>query len=669
MVQPLLIHLIFHPASKEARSLAIDLHGAFNDDPILPGLRLPTVVVPEDGTNAAPTRYDLNGAERSVVIVLADDNMAADRPPAGRVSWPEFVADLADRCGDDRHRFLPVQLSQYAWPLHARLEGTNFIRAWGEPAGNRTAWTERRIVIEICRFLLGEKRGEQAPVRIFLSHAKQDINTEPKLFDALVQHLNATQPVSTWVDSGKIEAGKDFGSAIEAGICDSAVLVLETTNYSSRPWCRRELLVAKQLARPVVVVDGLKGLDVRSFPYSGNVPVMAWAQDGAQRAVDLLLKEWLRHLYMRKLLEGQKRPKDCVLPAPPELATIVALPGNSAVLYPDPPLGDEELAILAPLGHSIETPLQRAGSDRTLREKKIALSISASDAIEAAGLLLAHLDQAFLEISRYLLVKGATLVYGGNLGSGGYTTALFELVRAHQSQSGLPPAERIVNYVGWPTPFPLDKRAEFSQQASFVRIARPAGIAAFEPETFVEEPGFFAPTNPARRYAWSRGMTAMRELQTANIAARIVLGGKAGPSITTLPNGEKQTTWYNGRVPGVLEEALLSLKAKQPVYLCGGFGGVAAMLGELLQGRVPEQFTWDYQRQAPYSDELRALYKQDGIAWEDYGEQAQMCKDIGLAGLSRCNHLSEDQNLELLGSRDLQRIIALLLDGLTRALV
>jgi hypothetical protein len=225
----LMIHLLFNPASIRARALATKLHRALNNDPMLPGLRVPTVLLAEDGTNLPPANHDLEEAENSVAVLLADDYMVVEEAVLeGRRSWGEFAADLAERCANRRHRFLPVQLSEAAWPLHERLNTTNFIRAFAQKDAERDAWIERRLVIEVCRFLLGEQRGAQAPIRVFLSHAKQDIETEPKLLEAVVAHLNATQPVETWIDSSKIEAGKDFAEAIEAGVRDCAVLILAT---------------------------------------------------------------------------------------------------------------------------------------------------------------------------------------------------------------------------------------------------------------------------------------------------------------------------------------------------------------------------------------------------------------------------------------------------------
>jgi hypothetical protein len=648
--------------------LALTLHRALNNDSALPGLTVPTRILVEDGTKLPPPDHSLDEAEHSVVIVLADDKMVVEEDiPAGRIPWPTFVADLAEKCADGRHRFLPVQLSANAWPLDARLETTNFAPAHKEKSEERAAWVERRIVVEICRFLLGKEPGTTVPITVFLSHAKQDIDKKPYLFNELVKHLQATQPVSAWVDSGQIQAGTSFAAAIEDGVSKAAVLVLLTSSYSGRAWCRREVLFAKKNGRPLVVADGLDGIDIRTFPYIGNVPMLSWSHDGAQRAVDLLLKEQLRHLHVRKVLQQARKDGDCVLTGPPELTTLVSVAKATNVLYPDPPLGDEEIEVLKSLDHRIETPLQRLAANRTLSGQKIALSISESDAPARSGMFPEHLNAASLEISRHLLVKGASLAYGGHLGGAGYTLALFDLVRAHQQMSGLPPVERIINYAGWPLPLTDDDRAKYRGSAKFVRTDVPPGVAELEPQTFVPEPAYFPADSAVRRFAWARGMTLMRERQTADVRARIAIGGKVGPTVTAQADGGKKAAWYSGRIPGVTEEIMLTLQAGKPLYLCGAFGGAAALAIELLEGRVPQEFTWDFQKQAPHAEAMRGLYVQHGIEWLDYPQMAKIFGDTGVAGLSRANHLSDDENRELFRCRDVPRLIELLLLGLMRA--
>ncbi len=665
---PLLIHLIFHPQSSEARSLAHAFYQALNSDPVLPGLRIPTVLAVEDGTGLPPVRHDLDEAEHSVAVVLADDHMVLEQPvPSGRVSWPQFVADLWKQCDSGRHRLLPVQLSDAAWPLHECLSEVNFLRALQPDPEERSHGLQRGLIIEICRFLMGHARGERAPVRIFLSHAKQDIDAQPGLFNAIAAHLQATQPVEAWIDSGGIEPGANFRKRIEDAIEQSVVMVLSTVSYSSRPWCRREVLFAKRHGRPLVVADGLQGIDVRSFPYTGNVPVMAWSAEGASRAVDLLLKEVLRIEHAKRLLQRQQQGQDVLLTSAPELVTLAGLPNGQRVLYPDPPLSDEEAEVIEPLGLQLQTPLLRAAAQRQLVGREIALSISESDDLAQQGLFPEQLDEALLDISRHLLVQGATLAYGGHLGSTGYTVALFDLVRAHQAVTALPPVERIVNYVGWPLPLqtlPVKQRADLQKVATWLRTPRPPGVEALEPATFLEEPAYFAADTAARRYAWARGMSAMREQQSRETDARIVIGGKVGATVTALPDGSKQAKWYTGRIPGVVEEAIGTLKAGRPLYLCGAFGGAAGLLVDLLEGRARSEFTWDFQKQAPYSDEMRDLYTRQGVAWSDYPEMTAFLAGFGVAGLAKVNGLSVESNRELFRSRDLPRIVELLLQGL-----
>lgn len=668
---PLLVHLVFHPDSVHARELAVLLHRSFNSDPLLPGLRVPTVMLSEDGSGLPPEIHNLDEAQHSIVIVLADDFMLVGEGQEGRISWPDFVLNLAKLCAVPNHRFLPVQLTKNAWPLHDELKETNFIAAHLQDAPLLQQWLERRLLIEVSRFLLGKARGEDAPVKLFLSHAKHDIGLEPKLFDAMVAHLQATQPVQAWVDSGQIQAGRSFKESIESAVQTSAVMVLTTAAYSGRPWCRREVLLAKKHGRPVVVVDGLNGIDVRSFPYVGNVPVISWGEDGARRAVDFLLKEIVRIEHAKLVLAGQAQHDDVVLSSPPELLTLAQVPVGASVLYPDPPLSDEEEEALAPLEKKLSTPLQRIGAHRVLDKQKIALSISESDDIRRHGLLPEQLDDAMVEISRHLLVRGAVLAYGGHVGSDGYTSALADLVAAHQSLSTLPQLERIENFIGWPLPFakmPVGRKAELMKLVTFVRTPRPDGVEKLDPQIFLAEPEFFPADSPARRYAWARGMTAMRVQQSSQTMARIVIGGKVGPTETAQPDGGRQQSWYLGRIPGVVEEAISTLQAGRPLYLCGAYGGAAALLIDLIEGHARDDFAWDYQKQAPHAEAMRALYDQEGVQWFDYPEMAKYLSDLGVSGLSRLNGLTEAQNRTLFRLRDESALVELLLEGLGNAL-
>jgi hypothetical protein len=160
-------------------------------------------------------------------------------------------------------------------------------------------------------------------------------------------------------------------------------------------------------------------------------------------------------------------------------------------------------------------------------------------------------------------------------------------------------------------------------------------------------------------------MSAMRERQTGEVDARVVLGGKLGPTKSAAPDGSRAVAWYSGRIPGVVEEALLTIKRGQPIYLCGAFGGAAAAIAALLEGGTCGELTWDFQKQAPFSAEMRDLYNQRRISFWDYAAITDFLAKTGIAGIALHNGLDEEQNRELFRCRDLDRLTTLILTGLS----
>lgn len=667
---PLLVHLVFHPHSTVAREHAECLHQTLNEDPSVPGLRIPTRFTPEDETSLPPVGcHYFDQAERVFVIVLADDFLNAEYDkalPPGRQDWGPWIADLSEACSQtpDR-RFVPFQLSSSAWPLDKKLERISFARVYDVEPEKQEEWMKQRLLIELIRFLkntaLASEKPQETTVKAFISHATRDLNQEPEVVRNLIRSLTGDQPVSPWLDAGQIGPGDNFEEAIKEGISSSALLVVLTDTYSSREWCKKEILLAKRLQRPIVLISALQSHEIRSFPYAGNIPVLRW-NNNPEAATHLMLKETLRQLQAETLLKQQAIPDDIVLTSAPELATVVAI-GGKKFLYPDPPLGQEEFDLLAKTGAVVETPLQRFARNRALEKVQIAVSLSESDDIARYGVGLTHLDRAAIEISRYLLLAGASLCYGGHLGDEGYTLALFELVRAHPVE-GLPPFQRIINYVGWPLPLTTEQRAKYKAVAQFHRMPRPADLSEADAPEFVDpiEKFFLDETSPLHRFAWARGMSEMREAQTNDVKARIVLGGKMGPTIGVQPNGDLLEKWYKSRIPGVLEEVLISLKQQQPVYLVGGFGGCARMIADVLHGNDRDEMNWDFQKGAPHAEAMRKLYQTRGVNWWSYEEMTQFLKASGIGGLS--NGLSIEENEELFETIDIDRIVSLLLKGL-----
>lgn len=82
--------------------------------------------------------------------------------------------------------------------------------------------------------------------------------------------------------------------------------------------------------------------------------------------------------------------------------------------------------------------------------------------------------------------------------------------------------------------------------------------------------GFAGPGEDAIDFTLARAeqLFRMRWLSANRAAARVLLLGK--------------TEGSSGRMPGILEELVLTLALGRPVYLIGAFGGATRVLGELL---------------------------------------------------------------------------------------
>jgi SLOG cluster2 len=318
----------------------------------------------------------------------------------------------------------------------------------------------------------------------------------------------------------------------------------------------------------------------------------------------------------------------------------------------------------------ITTPLQRLAADQSLNGKAIALSMSESTDIEQYGLDPLHLEICMLELSRYLLIKGATLAYGGHLGPTGYTQKLFELVRTHNDLESVQPFERLVNHRSWPSPrLSIEKIAELNQVAREVELPRPADLNESLHPDFKERPEFFpAEKSAAHRFAWARGLTEMRAYQSnqarSGIVARVVLGGTFGPTSKVAEDGTTSERWYAGRIPGVLEEVLLSVQAGQPVFLIGAFGGVARLVIDLIQGKDRREATWDYQKGAPFAAEMKELYSKRGLEWLDYPDIISFLRGKGIEGINPL--LPAAEHKELFDSVDPKQLVEIVLRGLSR---
>jgi hypothetical protein len=201
-----------------------------------------------------------------------------------------------------------------------------------------------------------------------------------------------------------------------------------------------------------------------------------------------------------------------------------------------------------------------------LSGRTVAVSISESPDMKVLGLAEEHLDDAMSEVARHLLAMGARLVYGGDLRPKGFTELLVEIAIRHSRDTDGRPAQAVfTNYFPWSVHVHLSAEELKQRREAVEGLAELVFLRADGSEMTFEERQRLTPREPTAEER-TQGLTSMRDLVTGVSDARVVLGGKV--------------TDFGGRMPGVAEESLCALRAGQPLFLLGGFGGCARDIAE-----------------------------------------------------------------------------------------
>lgn len=219
----------------------------------------------------------------------------------------------------------------------------------------------------------------------------------------------------------------------------------------------------------------------------------------------------------------------------------------------------------------------------------------------------------------------------------------------------------VINILAWPDGPPSSDQEEanhlISEGILSIEQVQPLGI---DPELLVGcQPG--NPT-PLHRYAYIRSLTAMRQRLVAETDFRICFGGAFGKP--------------ERRLPGVIEEALLTCAAGKPLYVSDAFGGASKALAEcLLQRRVKfgedeafytPQATADlmltYSQDHPWHSELEGPSTRDGWNAFTWFQNQSLDQIAARAGLTI------DQYFQVLAAKDVESAMGWILLGIRKLL-
>ena len=369
---PFAIYVVWHPKFDVGSSVAHQLHNHFGANRFHNIVGGAGVTVLFRNTNApgsnVPLSIDWEDASTTAAVVLMDVELTND--PA----WNRYVRGLVETADTRGYgsRVFPIIMEPGALGDGLDLQAIRWDQ-WPEDQANR----ERSIILELthefCRMLrhqLGSHVGTEADelrryrqnIQVFLSHSKHD-EFGVVIARAIRDWLHNNSSLSSFLDVYDIPPGVSFSSVLDDSMRDGSMVCIYTDSYSSREWCRREVLMAKRRNIPMLLVDCLNEVDELAFPYLGNVPVIRidpHEADRISRVHSLLLDEIFKDLLWRNKIDGFLKSNSQVIfvARPPELISLLGIRNfgdeeEFSIVFPGPPLGVHETQLFAQIAPNV----------------------------------------------------------------------------------------------------------------------------------------------------------------------------------------------------------------------------------------------------------------------------------------------------------------------------
>ena len=371
---PFLLHVVWHPGLRAGTGIAERLREHFGSDRfqnLVGGAGVPVVFRSESVVGRGvplPVKWD--DAEVVATVVLVDHSLAGD------AKWVDYLRGLSDEAEKKGliKRVFPVAMETGVLGFGLQVQAFRW-HTWDGDEAERQQRLHRDLTYEFSRMMrhhLEQEYRDSSPrpmraylrkTQIFLSHSKRDPHGIP-VAKTIRDWIHQNTALDSFMDVYDIPPGLSFETVIDESIGTGVLVAIHTDSYSSREWCRREVIAAKRRHLPMVVVDCLHLLDERAFPYLGNVPVIRMNpgnRDRIERIIGVLLDEVFKDFLWRcrTMRLHAVGPGVLFLSRSPELFTLATLSavGEDAmqeIVYPDPPLGVEEKDLFTAIAGSVQ---------------------------------------------------------------------------------------------------------------------------------------------------------------------------------------------------------------------------------------------------------------------------------------------------------------------------
>ena len=366
---PFMLYVAWHPGYAKGAAIAERLYQHFGSHRyrnIVGGAGVSVLFRSTSAPGSAtPLPIEWDDADATAVVLLVDDMLASDP------DWVQYIHELVEevQARGLGARVFPVTMAAGVLDIGLEIQAMRWDH-WVGSDDEKEQRLLREIICEFSRMLrhqLGQFQHPDTPdsfesylknVSVFLSHSKHDEHGTP-VARAVRDWLHANSSLSSFLDVYDIPAGLPFAAVMDHSIQIGVLLAICTDSYSSRQWCRHEVIEAKRNNIPMLVVNCLETVDERALPYLGNVPVIRMnpdLRDRIEQVAGLLLDEVFKDFLWRCRVERlrQSHPHVLFMARPPEMISLSSLPHctgelNQSIVYPDPPLSTEESSLLIDL--------------------------------------------------------------------------------------------------------------------------------------------------------------------------------------------------------------------------------------------------------------------------------------------------------------------------------
>lgn len=531
------------------------------ENPLSDGLDIPVYLISNDEKGEIKP-IDFKQSEKNAIFFFVDRAVYLED-----TKWRDYIFGLKKQIDRDACTIFCVKQFKYATDLcfinkeqMILPPNNNIIAGWNEVSSH--------IYDCLIRYM---KDMSQGKLKLFISHAKRDGLVIAENFRDTIR---SETKFDTFFDKNDIIEGVDFEKQIKENIQNSLLMVLDSDTYGTRQWCQKEILCAKKYGVPIVVVDMHSDVITRTFPYMGNVPSIRLKESNWNSVINLLLRTGLRYEYqnnyLTKILNQDKRGKECfaILNHQPELLDMY-IQEKANILYPEPPVSEEERMILNSTKKKFFTPLEKEGL--YLNGEFISISVSNTNESRPDEIMLRDM---VVEISRYILNAGGKILYGGSGVHDGYVNLFSQIsekygkIKAESKGENVPEDEfYIYNYYAWPFMNLLsdNDRAYLKHCHLHAQQIYPKWITEKQKNLIL------SPQNKKDKKRIIDSLSHMRDIRCQKASAFIIVGGKIKGSLTS--------------IPGILDEYMKARETKKPIFLLGGFGGEAALISRTVIGR------------------------------------------------------------------------------------